>query len=123
MASGSISPTRTVLLWTNPSPYATFAGQTVGIGALASYSAVLITFKIASSGTYFVDAVVPVDSTTHYPTFVNMVSSGACSAVRRAVTASGTGVVFGTGQYKVLPSDARTDDNDTCVPVSIYAIA
>lgn len=86
------------LLWTNSSPTASFAGQTVSLD-LSAYDFAMIQFKnnIASS-------VEDVDFTSLCPKGVLTIAFGTSFSTassylyKRSVTVSDTGVVFGTGK-------------------------
>ena len=91
-----------VLLWTNPSPSASFAAQKISLD-LSNYSFVFV----VSSGS----VLVKVGAGSAW-----IVSNVSPNLRLRSVTASATGVTFGAGYQ------GSTQDNTNNIPIQIYGI-
>ena len=96
-------------LWTNASPDASFAAQTVSLN-LAGYAAVLIEFKAISSKTTVLGLV----GSTAILLAINNSSNNRNGT--RTATISDTGIAFGNCTY----NGAQTNTN--CIPQRIFGI-
>lgn len=123
MATGTVPISGAKLLWTNSSASSDFAAQTVPLD-LTPFKLIVVVFKFTKSGTVFFSSVVPVGTTTCYPTYTDCTTGANTSTVvRRSVTAYTTGVTFGAGNNKTLPNGTRSESNDVMIPSQIYGIA
>lgn len=127
MATGTIPKSKT-LLWTNPSPTATFVAQTIAID-LTGYDAILIEFMPFPEDTvYYFTAwskcLVGRGSALFWM-FLNTATAatGAAfpNAASRTYTVSTTGVTFAAGQM-LYGGNAYKDMNSRSVPTKIYGI-
>ena len=92
------------LLWTNPSPSASFSSQTISLN--------LNTYKLVFIGTDRNPPILPINSNTYY---INYEYSGR-QIVERSTQAKTSGVVFGNATF-----DGSTS-NGYLIPKHIYGI-
>lgn len=116
MASGTFEGSNVVLLWTNPSPASSFAGQTIPLD-LSNYDAVIVltAMDTSDSGRLVVDSL------------ITPVGYGARAFIQwnvryiRQYTVSNTGVAFQDGAKGSVGANATTD-NTVGIPYQIYGI-
>lgn len=121
MATGTIKSTGWKLFWTNPSPSADFAAQTVPLD-LSAYSEFVITYrqwkadtKISNQQYFFgyADKAIVVIS----PILIN----GQVYLAARQVAISSTGITFSEAGSKTSLNGNAITDNGWIVPYQIYA--
>lgn len=102
------------LLWTNPTPTANFAAQTVALN-LSGYQALKIKFVTTPTGTGHAVQDVLIDGEPYYCYLHNATTGTQYSYIRMA-TATNTGVEFSTG-YR-----GQAQGAGYMIPLQIYGI-
>jgi len=116
MATGTFEGSNVVLLWTNPSPASSFAGQTIPLDLL-NYDAVIVltAMDTSASGQLVVDSL------------ITPVGYGSRSVIQwnvryiRQYEVSTSGVSFNDGAKGNVGANASTD-NTVGIPYQIYGI-
>ena len=109
--TGTTSDTIMDLLWTNPSPSANFAAQTISLD-LSDYVAAIVVPKLAPSSGSMRKPVIcykGMQTSCFEP-------NGGTNYLTRGVTVSNTGVEFGVGSYN------GSTNNTYWIPVYIYGL-
>lgn len=122
MATSMIQAERT-LLWTNPSPTASFSEQTVSL-SLSDYSAVEIVYKLFTNQQYNVtgqtvymnDQTVTIAASGSVGFF-----SGAITLMARTASMASTGVHFSVGSVGSVSTNWAADSRPL-IPYKIYGI-
>lgn len=114
-ASGIIPSDGMKLLWTNPSPTASFAAQTVSLD-LSQYRFVLIFFQNQAGSNP-----INLDSTIGMVGQHLILAQGAYYIRTRSCNITATGIVFEGGVY-YSSYGATTNDNGMNIPQYIYGI-
>lgn len=105
---------KSVKLWENADPSATFAGQIVAISNIASYTSFVVEFFVDQSAEDISTTVAfPSGQTVGSAQFNSMFYSRAFSVVA-------TGMQFGNGKYTSIGDGAGSEDNTIMVPLRIY---
>ena len=109
------------LLWTNASPTSSFAAQTVSL-SLSGYDAIILMAQDIDTEpeSYYIPK-------TYGSTYIyghrDFENSNTIPLTYRHISVSNTGIVFSSGQYKLLSgSNSPTVRNDFRVPTAIYGI-
>ena len=122
MASGTIKNSEEILLWTNPSPNANFAAQTISL-SLSNYSKVKIVYGRPSSSDYYREIVVKVGYKTQLTN--QWCNINGCGVNTRLTQVTPTSIIF-NDNYNVeidkTPRVVPTLVNNMNVPIEIYGI-
>lgn len=118
---GGLGGSSKTLLWTNPSPTATFAAQTVVLNQdSSSFDAFLIIGRYSQNETSYHSNIVLNDGQIQSLFAARGVSYAQTTIVQRDVTISGTSAVFTKGQY--ILSSSYGQGNQYFIPLYIYGI-
>ena len=111
------------LLWTNASPTSEFAAQTISL-TLSSYDAVEIVCRYSTTSDSRTRYICDVGSSASIDWFYYTVVAGKYMGVksRNEVSASTTGVTFGSCTTKPWNSTDSTTTNGYIIPIKIYGI-
>ena len=119
IVSNLITEITPVILWTNPAPTSSFAGQTISnlSETIANFSEYEIIYELDTNPTSVV-AISTGRIKTSYKTGLNFAST---TIVNRFVTSppSGTSITFGNGSLITLSTGASVTDNTRCIPLII----
>lgn len=108
------------LLWTNPSPTADFAAQTISLD-LSDYDEIEIEARHTPSLNAYCKVKVGDDGYMYAPE-LSGTGTGYVQNVARKFTVSSSGIVFGGGYYTYGSNSSATASNSKLVPIRIYGI-
>lgn len=123
MASGTIKKSGMTanLVWSNPSPASTFAGQSITLPS-SDYDLVLVTYLYSRTAAYGGSSSLFAKGQNSSMQSINLYSSAIGAAVRRITSTNDTTITFGDCQFNETASASQTTDNNRNIPTAIYTI-
>lgn len=105
---------KSVKLWENADPSATFAGQIVAISNIASYTSFVIEFLVDKNAE-------DVSTTVAFPTGQTVGSAQYTDMIySRNFSIVASGMQFGNGSYLTIGGATSTQDNNIMIPLKIF---
>ena len=118
VSAGALNSRGMKLLWENPSPTASFAGQNITLSS-DNYDFLLWVYKEQASTSYYLSVMSPKGAGASFG-LPDIGASGNSNRVRRATYVDNTHFTFGNGF--VGSSSTYTSDNSVMIPIAIYGI-